>query len=244
MSMLKKLTLMLLLAFPLQLLAQNNTLTGNIFDNDNRTTPMENATIRNLSTKALTLTDKDGHFAIAAKIGDLISFGMAGFQTDTVYLTNLFPKNIYLRQVVNNLKPVDITTAKISPFLDARDPDAKPARQVDMSKERGGVRLNLGFGKYRRQQAKIAELEENDRYNEEISKNFNPAYIRSVVKFEGNDEDMKNFMGLYRPTVDQIKAERPFNYAYYTVRAYHTWSKLPPEQRKLPSLPKLKANNP
>lgn len=242
--MLKKLILLLLLAIPVQLLAQNNTLTGNIFDNDNRTAPMENATIKNLSTKALTLTDKDGHFTIAAKIGDLISFGMAGFQTDTIYLTNLFPKNIYLRQIVNNLKTVDITTAKVSPYLDARDPDAKPARQVDYGKERGGVRLTLGYGKYRRQQAKIAELEENDRYNEEISKNFTPTYIKSVVKFEGTDQDMRDFMGMYRPTVDQVKAERPFNYAYYTVRAYHAWIKLPADQRRLPALPKIKANNP
>lgn len=242
--MFKKLILLLLLAVPFQLLAQNNMLTGNIFDNDNRTQAMENATIRNLNSKALTLADKDGHFAIAAKIGDLISFGMAGFETDTVYLTNLFPKNIYLRQQVNNLKPVDITTTKISPFLDTKDPDAKPAKQVEYNKERGGLRLSLGYGKMRRQQAKIAELEEKDRYNEEISKNFTAAYIKSVVKFEGSDEDLRNFMDMYRPTVDQIKAERPFNYAYYTVRAYHTWSKLPPDQRKLPSLSKPKTNNP
>lgn len=242
--MTKKLILLLLLAIPFRLLAQNNTLTGNVFDNDNRTQAMENATIKNLTTKALTLADKDGHFAIGAKIGDLISVGMAGFQTDTIYLTNLFPKNFYLRQEVNTLKAVDITTAKISPFLDARDPDAKPAKQVEYSKDRGGLRLSLGYGKMRRQRAKIAELEENDRYNEEISKNFTPTYIKSVVKFEGTDEDMRNFIDMYRPTVDQIKAERPFNYAYYTVRAYHTWTKLPVDQRKLPSLSKPKTINP
>jgi len=238
--MLKKLILILLLSFPAVLLAQNNILTGNIYDNESRATTLQGATIKNLNTKTVTLTDKDGHFAIAAKIGDLVSFGMAGYETDTVYLTNLFPKNVFLRMLVNNLKPVDITSVKVSPYLDAKDPNAMPARRVDYSKERGGLRLNLGYGKYRREQAKIQELEENDKYQEEINKNFNEEYIRSMVKFEG--PDIKDFIGLYRPTVEQVKAERPFNYAYYTVRAYHTWLKLPPDQRKLPALPKLKAN--
>lgn len=226
--------------FPAKIWAQNNTLTGNIFDNDNRTNALEGATIKNLNTKAFALTDKDGHFAIRAKAGDLISFGMVGYQTDTVYLTNLFPKNIFLRVFVNTLNPVNVTTAKISPYLDAKDPNATPARAIDYSKNRGGLRFGLGYGKFRKEQAKIRELEEREKYEEEISKNFNEQFIRDLVKFEG--PDIKDFISLYRPTVEQVRAEQPFNYAYYTAKAYRTWLKLLPEQRKLPPLPKLKAN--
>jgi hypothetical protein len=135
--MLKKLIILILITIPFKLLAQNNTLTGNIFDNENRTVILQGATIKNLSTKNIVLADKDGHFAISAKVGDLVSFGMVGYQTDTVYLTNLFPKNVFLRMQVNNLKPVDITSVKISPYLNTKDPEALPARRVDYSKERG-----------------------------------------------------------------------------------------------------------
>jgi hypothetical protein len=239
--MFKKVAFILLCCLPAFVFGQTNTLTGNIFDNDNRTNALEGATIKNLNTKAFTLTDKDGHFAIAAKVGDLISFGMVGYQTDTVYLTNLFPKNIFLRVFVNTLNSVNVTTAKISPYLDVKDPNAAPARAVDYSKNRGGLRFGLGFGKIRKEQAKIRELEENEKWQEEISKNFNEKFIRDLVKFEG--DDIKDFIALYRPTVEQVKSEQPFNYAYYTAKAYRTWLKLPPEQRKLPPLPKLKANN-
>lgn len=240
-GMLKKLIFALLFLLPLKMMAQNNILTGNIFDNDNRTIALQGATIKNLNSQVVSITDKDGHFAISAKIGDLISFGMVGYTTDTVYLTNLFPKNVYLRMQISNLKTVDITSVKISPYLNTKDPNAVPSRRVDYSKERGGLRLNLGYGKFRRERAKIEALEEREMYLEEINKNFNEETIKNLVKFEG--PGIKDFISLYRPTVEQVKAERPFNYAFYTVKAYHVWLKLPEDQRRLPPLPKLKADH-
>lgn len=237
--MLKKLLLLFLLALPTVLLAQSTALTGNIFDNENRASLLQGVAVKNLSNKAFVLTDKDGHFAISAKVGDLISFGMAGYETDTVYLINLFPRNVYLRVQVNTLNTVNVTSVKISPFLNAKDPNATPARAVDYSKDRGGLRLNLGYGKYRRDQAKLQALMEDEKYQDEINKNFSPEYIKNLVKFEG--EDLKNFMAMFRPTVEQVRSERPFNYSFYTVKAYHAWLKLPPSQRKLPPLVK-KAN--
>jgi len=231
--MLRK-VLILFLCFVPALMQAQSALTGNIFDNTNRSTSIEGAIVKNLSTKALTLTDKDGHFVVAAKIGDLISFGMAGYQTDTVYLINLFPKNVYLRTLVNNLNTVNITSTKVSPYLDLKDQNAMPSRQVDYSKQRGGVRLTLGYNKFKRQQAKIQELEEYDDFNEEINRNFTEEFVKKLLKIDS--ADLKNFMQLYRPTVAQIRAERPFNYAYYTAKAYRTWLQLPADQKKLPSL--------
>lgn len=240
--MYKKFIIFLILSLPTLSFAQS-MLTGDIFDHDNRSNKIQGATIKNLTTSAFALSDKDGHFAIAAKIGDLVSFGMSGYQTDTVYLTKLFPKNVYLRVEVNNLKSVDINGVKISPMLgNLGNPDNKqPVKAVDYSKERGGLRLNLGYGKYRRDQAKVQQLEENEMYQDEITKNFNEEYVKSLVKFEG--PGIKDFLIMYRPTVDQVKAERPFNYAYHTARAYQAWVNLPLDQRKLPPLVKPKPVN-
>lgn len=238
--MLKKILLLLILASPISLLAQN-ALTGNIFDNDLRSLSIDGATIKNLTSNAVALTNKDGHFAIPAKVGDIISFAYSGYQTDTIYLINLFPKNVYLRAQVNTLNAVSISTVKLSPYLDLKDPDARPTRAMEYDKNRGGVRFNLGSGRYRKDQLKIQGLMENERFQAEITENFNEETVNKSIKFEG--KDIRAFLDLFRPTVAQVKAERPFNYDFYIIRAYHAWTKLPLDQRKLPPLPKIKIEN-
>lgn len=238
--MLKKLLLLLVLVLPAKLFAQN-TLTGNIFDNDLRSLAIEGATIKNLTSKAIALSNKDGHFVVSAKVGDLISFSFSSYETDTVYLINLFPKNVYLRAQVNTLNTVNVTTTKLSPYLDLKNPDAKPAKEVEYDKNRGGIRLSLGYGKFRKDQAKLQGLMENERFQAEITENFNEETVKKAVKFEG--KDIRAFLDLFRPTVEQVKAERPFNYEFYIVKAYHSWTKLPLDQRKLPPLPKIKIEN-
>lgn len=238
--MLKKLLLLFILVLPAKLFAQN-ALTGNVFDNDLRSLAIEGATIKNLTSKVIALSNKDGHFAIPAKIGDLISFSFSSYQTDTVYLINLFPKNVYLRAEVNTLNTVSVANIKLSPYLDLKNTGAKSAKEVEYDKNRGGIRLSLGYGKFRKDQAKIQGLMENERFQAEITENFNEETVNKAVKFEG--KDIRAFLDLFRPTVDQVKAERPFNYDFYIIKAYHSWTKLPLDQRKLPSLPKIKIEN-
>ena len=231
--MLKKLVILFVLALPLILLAQN-TLTGNIFDNDLRSLAIEGATIKNLTTKAVALSNKDGHFVIPAKVGDLVSFSFASYETDTVYLINLFPKNVYLRVQVNTLNTVNVTTTKLSPFLNLKDPEARAAKEVEYDKNRGGVRLSLGYGRFRKDRAKIQGLMDDEKFQAEITDNFNEETVKEAVKFEG--KDIRAFLDMFRPTVDQVKAERPFNYEFYIIKAHHAWTKLPLDQRKLPPL--------
>lgn len=234
----KKLFFIAMLLLPLLSMAQDTYITGNVFDNDQRTLALQGVSVRNLSTKAFVVTNKEGHYALPAKTGDLISFGLVGYKTDTIYLTNLFAKNVYLRVDVNTLNTVNVTTTKISPYLDTKDPEAVAAKRLDASKNRGGLRLNLGYGKWRKQQAKEQELSEAADINEEISKNFNKEVIQKLVNYK--EKDLDDYIGLYRPTIDQVKAETPFNYTYYIATTFHEWRKLPAEARKLPPLPKLK----
>lgn len=235
----------MLFILPLKLLAQEDMLTGNIFDNDNRTIPLQGATIKNLRSKTVSIADKSGHFSVGAKKGDLVTFGMVGFETDTLYVINLFPINIYLLSSVNYLKAVDIGGAKISPYLDdLGNPDNKPpTKQLDMDKNRGGLRLNLGYGKWRKNQAKVQALEDEQIIVEEINAKFNEKYVRETLKFQGTKQELKNFMDMYRPTVDQVKSKRPFNYEYHIASSYQTWSNLPPNQRKLTPLSKTKVDH-
>jgi hypothetical protein len=238
--MMRKLILIaVLFLFSGKIFAQDKTyITGNIFDNEQRTLNLQGVSVQNLSTHTLVQSDKNGYYALPAKKGDLIAYSMMGYHTDTVYLINLFPKNIYLRQALTELPAVTIASTKLSPYLDTRDPNAKPARRVDFSKERGGLRFNLGYGKYRREQEKERALEEDAEINEEISKNFNRQSIEKLVHYTADDID--GYIGLYRPNKEEVKAERPFNYSYYIASTFQEWKQLPPEARRLPPLPKLK----
>ncbi|RZL44264.1 MAG: hypothetical protein EOP00_20480 [Pedobacter sp.] len=235
--MLKKLFLLGLLLLPVVAWSQSY-ITGNVFDNEQRSLRLQDVAVRNLTTKAVVVSDKDGRFAVPAKAGDIISFSLIGYQTDTVYLTNLFAKNIYLRAAVNSLNTVNVTTTKVSPYLDTKNPEAEVDRQVNYSKNRGGLRLGLGFNKMRKQAAKEQELEEAADINEEISKNFNKTVIQKLVNYK--EKDLDDYIGLYRPTVEQVKADKTFDYTYYIATTFNEWRKLPADARKLAPLPKLK----
>ncbi|MNV95455.1 hypothetical protein D3C71_1903480 [compost metagenome] len=92
----------------------------------------------------------------------------------------------------------------------------------------------------KREREKERILEERDSYETEIRESFNEESIAKLVKLSG--QDLKDFINIYRPSIALIKDERPFNYTYYIVKAYHSWLKLPSGQRKLSPMPRLKAN--
>ncbi|WP_029286420.1 carboxypeptidase-like regulatory domain-containing protein [Pedobacter sp. R20-19] len=244
-----KLIIFLFLALPAGVIAQTVT-TGTVFDYSKKTISLPGVSVRNLNSKKTTSTNREGKYTIAATIGDLIEFSAVGYHTDTLYLTNLLNRTIYLPVKSNSLADVDVRGVRMnSQITDAKDPLAEKYTLLNtggnlnrkrMTDKVGGLSLNLGYGKYKRQQRKEAELEEKDMYQEEIDANFSEKAVTDLTKLQG--EDLKNFMIIYRPSVEQIKAERPYRYNYYISRAFVAWQKLTPQQKKLQDLPKLKVN--
>lgn len=246
--MIKQLLLLLVFVVPLKLLGQG-VASGTVYDFDNKTFPLQNIKVKNLTNSHVVLTKAAGQFTIPAKIGDLLEFSAAGFHTDTLFLINLDPKVILLPGNSTTLREVEIVSAKVNSSILAPDPFAKRYTRVATdgiegkgnNDRAGGMIFNLGYGKHRRQQEKIKLLEERDRYQAEINAVFTEEYVSELVKLKG--DDLKNFMSLYRPPEELVKSERPFNYAYYTVKSYHAWLKLSPEDRRISSMPKLKAKD-
>lgn len=244
-----KLIIFLLLAMPIGVFAQTVT-TGTVFDFTKKTLSLPGVSVRNLNSKKSVSTNKEGKYTIAASIGDLIEFSAVGYHTDTLYLTNLLNRTIYLPVKTNNLNDVEVSAVRMnSQITDAKDPLAEKYTLLstggNLNRKRmidkvGGLNLNLGYGKYKRQQRKEADLEEKEMYQQEIDENFTPKAITDLTKLEG--EDLKNFMIIYRPSIEAVKAERPFRYSFYISRAFVAWKKLTPQERKLQDLPKLKGN--
>ena len=244
-----KLIVFLLLVLPFGAFAQTVT-TGTVFDYSKKTLSLPGVNVRNLNSKKTTSTNKEGKYTIPANIGDLIEFSAVGYHTDTLYLINLLNRTIYLPVKSNALPDVNVEAVRMnSQITDAKDPLAEKYTLLNtggnlnrkrMTDKVGGLNLNLGYGKYKRQQRKEADLNEREMYLQEIDENFTEKAIVDLTKLQG--EELKNFMIIYRPSVEQVKAERPYRYAFYISRAFVAWQKLTPEQRKLQDLPKLKAN--
>lgn len=232
---------------PFSLFAQSSV-SGNVYDYDNKTFPIQDVVVRNLNSKQMVKTKAAGQFTLNAAIGDLLEFSYVGYHTDTLFLIDLKQKTIFLPVNAKNLKEVNIQSAKVNPSVLFRDPEAVGAKRINAdglrNKENndraGGMMFNLGYGKMQRDREKARVLDELSVYEDEIRANFNEETISKLVKLSG--QDLKNFIVVYKPNVPLIKSERPFNYTYYIVKAYHGWLKLPASQRIAPPMPKLKAN--
>lgn len=240
--MVKKLILFLLVVLPLKMLAQGNV-NGTVYDFDNKTFPLQQVAVRNLTNKQIAVTKANGQFTIAANKGDLLQFTLVGYHVDTLYLIDLKPKTIYLPANSKSLKEVEIVETKLSPYLDLKDPNAKASTRIstDVVKgntdRAGGLNFALGYGKYRREQEKIKMLEARDAYETEILANFNEKTVHELIKLTG--QELKDFINMYRPSVALIKSERPFNYSYYIAQAHQKWLKLQPHERKAPPMQNL-----
>lgn len=243
----KMLIIFLVLVFPLLNKAQS-VVSGQVYDLEDKKNPLLYVLIKNITNGQFTQTKAGGQFDIAAKKGDLLSFSKTGYHTDTLFLTDLSVKRIFLPLNVTELNEVNIQSAKINPSLFYKDPIAKEMKRFETDDLRGkknndragGLSFNLGYGKYRREQQKKQRIEEAEGYEDEINSNFTREFVAKLTKLEG--EDLQNFIYLYKPYAGLVKDDRPFNYTLYTLKALSTWKKLPLDQRKPPALPEFKKN--
>ncbi|MEJ5962470.1 hypothetical protein [Pedobacter immunditicola] len=242
--MVKKLILFLFVVLPFKMLAQGNV-SGTVYDFENKTFPLQQVAVRNLSNKQIAVTKATGQFTIAANKGDLLEFTLVGYHVDTLYLVDLKPKTIYLPANSMSLKEVEIVDTKLSPYLDLKNPNAEESKRIstdgiegkENTDRAGGLQFALGYGKYRREQEKIKKLEARDAYETEIQANFNEKTVHELIKLTG--QELKDFINMYRPSVALIKSERPFNYSYYIAQAHQKWLKLAPHERKQPPMQNL-----
>ncbi|MUV02904.1 carboxypeptidase-like regulatory domain-containing protein [Flavobacterium rakeshii] len=128
--------LFLLLSFPsfAQTEKQEDTtsVSGTIV-NESNLLPIENATIININTVKGTVTDKQGHFNIAAKTNDTLHITLIGYQPIKVRVTNDWIKNttstkIPLTEKAYALEEVVINQHNLTGFLQV-DSKLVPVKQ-------------------------------------------------------------------------------------------------------------------
>ncbi|PYF70796.1 hypothetical protein [Pedobacter nutrimenti] len=242
--MVKKVIVVFLFVLPFKLFAQG-VVTGTVYDFENKTFPLQKVVVKNLNNQKLAITKASGQFTIDANKGDVLELSLIGYHTDTLFLTDLNPKTIFLPVNAKNLKEVSIVSAKLSPYLDLKN-TAKGPTTVSTDglagkgnfDRAGGLILGFGAGRIKKEQAKIRALEARDAYETEINNNFNEQTVSALIKLKG--QELKDFIAMFRPSVALIKDERPFNYSYYIAQAHQRWLKMTPAERKLPPVPVMK----
>jgi len=218
---------------------QQAVFSGRVFENKSRIA-LNGVQIENLSSHLKSITGTDGRFSIAAKVGDLVVFKDFSYQTDTLLLTDMHEREIFLVSQATMLNQVTITDTSghtsnaeknaILPY----DPQFHGQTIVyhrDQKEEYdGGIILRMHYFKGDEHKKKKAQQKEEERQlSLEISTIFTVDNIGHYVPLKGADLD--SFVLLYTPDIKTYN-NKDFNLLSYLSTSYQAWLKLPEDKRK------------
>ena len=236
----KRLTLtVLILLFSIFIIHNNSyaqtRATGRLFEYQTRIS-LGGIKVENLKTHVIAVSDTSGRFSIKAAAGDRLVFSALSYKTDTLYLTNLKLKEVYLELKGDKmLKGVTIVNKEMSLGTIAT-PAATPfggksvRYQTDAAgNNKGGLALSLpSFNGDLKKKAKDAQREKDGETEAEIDRLFSPENLQKYIPIR--DQQLANFILLYRPSVEVYQAK--FNFTLYVDDCYKKFVKIPVEQRQ------------
>ncbi|WP_183557121.1 hypothetical protein [Mucilaginibacter sp. SP1R1] len=214
---------------------------GTVYEIKTRVT-LEGIRVENSKTGKYVITDKAGKFNIDAKSGDLLVFKASFYLPDTVLLTDLREREVFLTPKKTMLKEVKVTNTEItskpatfqSPdfhgqtMVYQRDDKANYPNAVQEN-YKGGVAFRLSYWKKdENKRKKLEEMVHNDKVQQEIAQVFKPDNIGKYVPLK--DTDLDNFILLYIPSV-KTYTDKGFNLTNYLNESYKKYLELPPDKR-------------
>ncbi|RYU90452.1 hypothetical protein EWM62_07280 [Mucilaginibacter terrigena] len=210
---------------------------GRVFENKTRIS-LAGIRVDNLNNKKTTVTNNNGDFNIAAKNGDLLVFKGFAYQPDTLLITDLHDKEIFLEPVTHELDQVNISVTETKSLNTYFDPQfhGQPvvyARDKDMN-YKGGIVLRLWYWKKdEKKRARLQALERKYAVMDKITAVFQPKVIAQYLPLTGIDLD--NFINLYTPT-PKIVSAKDFSLPNYLNTCFKKYQALPPDKRQPPTL--------
>ena len=212
---------------------------GRVLENKTRIA-LSSIQIVNLNNKLRSITGSDGRFSIAAKVGDLIVFKGFSYQTDTLLLTDMHDREVFLEPQKTMLNQVTITDTNghtsnagknmLLPYDPQFHGQTVVYHRNSKGQYDGGITLRLHYFKKGEHDKKKAEEKEEERIlSEEISAIFTEDNIGHYVPLKG--KDLYNFVLLYTPEI-KVYNDKNFNLLSYLNTSYQAWLKLSADQRK------------
>ena len=233
----KKICLILLITIGSLSALQAQSLKGTVYEL-NSSEPIGQVDVTNLTTKEEVQSNQMGEFTIAVKLDDLLTFAYPGFRTDTLVVTSLDFKRVYLTPITNFnlLEDVEISTLS----------DAQLDEQIAIADGQGGA-VNTIFGggvaispsrifgkkgKEARQRYQYLMAEKTDRA---IMRRFSPELITSITPLEG--EDLTRFITKYKPTYGFIMKADDEQLRLYIMDSFKAFNQLSDEEKRKIALP-------
>ncbi|TCC88088.1 hypothetical protein EZ428_20420 [Pedobacter frigiditerrae] len=194
---------------------------------------LENVEILNTSRRMTAQTDTKGDFIIKAKVGDVIIYRLAGYDTDTALIIDLKQIRRFLHPLSNTLN-----TVSISGQVDSKKQYAdiyNKANPVLLTPGRG-LRFypSTFFGKEGKDARRLKKLIESDQAEKEIDKKFNAVTVTNLLPLKQPELDA--FLMLYRPDLKFVVNSDADDFKFYLLEAYERFKALPPDQKVLPNL--------
>jgi hypothetical protein len=211
---------------------------GKVYENKTRIA-LNNIRVINITTHQNTVTAADGQFTVAGRVGDIIVFKGYSYLPDTLLLTDLKDKEVFLQPESTMLKQVTITdssgrtgqAAKNMQYVDPQFHGQTIVYHRDLKENfDGGIIIRMHYFKKDERDKERAAQKAADRATiEEIQKVFTPENIGKYVPLKG--EDMQDFILLYIPDVKTYKS-KDFNLATWLNDCYKEWLTLTPDQKR------------
>lgn len=212
----RRIWIMLVLLAPLFIQAQKNTVWGYLKDSATKE-PISLASVTNLNTGKTVMTSVTGRFRIEVSGSQLLSFAAVGYHFDTVTYASARSGydtlQLYLSSLSRNLGNVTVTAKGYNRYqLDSMERRADflqgtvdykiPA--VSAGNSGAGIGLNLDrFSRHERNKRKAHAFFEANEKEAYINYRF-PASL--VIQYTSlKDEQLQNFMQLYRPSAEWLR---------------------------------------
>lgn len=196
--------------------------------------------VENLNNNLKGITAGDGSFNIGARVGDLIVFRAFAYKPDTLLLTTMYSREVFMTPQTNVLNEVRITDS--SGRTSVAEKNTKLAfdpqfhgQTVYAHRDKDGlfdggatIRMHY-FTKDDRDKRKANQRASDLRKAEEIERIYVASNIEKFVPLKG--VDMDNFLLLYTPDVKTYTATT-YDLTGYLNMCYKEWQTLTPDQKK------------
>ncbi|MBS1532370.1 MAG: carboxypeptidase-like regulatory domain-containing protein [Bacteroidetes bacterium] len=193
---------------------------------------LENVFVKDMTNKQITLTDKNGRFAINTETGHLLIFSLPGYVADTLYVVDLTQKHVELKNQPIQLREVTITANRESSF----DPHKEYPEVYEKAKVYP-LSPSTWFSRDAKNARRLKRYFQTEQEERIVDKVFTRAYVGSLVPLKG--QELEDFMTLFRPSYKFITSNNSESLVAYINDSYKKYKALPPEKRSLAKLDSL-----
>jgi hypothetical protein len=188
---------------------------------------MPDVFVKDNGNKQITLTDKNGSFAIKTATGHTLIFNSPGYVSDTLYVVDMKPKKVELKPMSISLREVNISTSK------SFDPQKEYPEVYEKSKVYV-MSPSTWFSKEGKDARRLKRFFANEAQERHVDEVYTKTYVGSIVPLKG--QQLEDFMTLFRPTYAFLRNNNGPSLVAYINDSYKKYLALPPDKRTLPSL--------